>query len=97
MSTPTFEPRPVPMPNQGICDYLQLDPIPLESSSEHLTLAVSRAVDAEGSTHAVSLTDQDGNGWTLTAQAAISLAACLTQAHRAIQLDRAHDSEERVA
>ena len=82
------------MPNHGVCDYLQLDPIVMDAPSEHLTLSASRAVDSEGSTHAVTIGDQDGNGWTLTPKAALALAVGLVQAHTAIQLDRSEDGDE---
>lgn len=92
MSTPTFEPRPELLPNQEICDFLQLDSVAMDSESDRLEVMAYRAVDSEGSSHAIQVGDKD-HGWTLSPDGALNLIVTLAQAYTAVQLDRSEDGD----
>lgn len=92
MSTPTFEPRPELLPNQEICDFLQLDSVAMDSESDRLEVMAYRAVDSEGSSHAIQVSDKD-HGWTLSPEGALNLIVTLAQAYTAVQLDRSEDGD----
>ena len=92
--TPTFEPRPKMLPNQEIVDVLPFDSVALESKSAvRLDVVAQRAVDAEGSNHAIGLYDQEDKGWSLTPDATLGLIVALAQAYTAVQVDRSEDGD----
>ena len=90
---PAFEPRPRVLPKNGFCDDLQIGSVAMEVESECLEIVAYRAVDAEGSTHAVTVYGQEDNGFTLSPDATLNLILRLAQAYTAVQLDRSEDGD----
>lgn len=90
--TPTFEPRPKLLPNQEICDSLPFDSVAMNSESDRLDVLVHRAVDDDGSSHAIQVGDQN-HSWTLSPDGTLNLIVALAQAYTAVQLDRSEDGD----